>query len=53
MLIETFILENRAEIDKYIREIHGQTPADDDEREDWIMNDESLYNWAQSEGVDI
>lgn len=26
---------------------------DDDELEDWILNDEGLYNWARSEGVEI
>ena len=25
----------------------------DDERRDWILNDEGLYNWARSEGVRI
>jgi hypothetical protein len=25
----------------------------DSEREQWISNDESLYNWARSEGVAI
>ena len=26
---------------------------DDDERERWILNDEGLYNWARSQGVDV
>lgn len=26
---------------------------DDDDLEDWINNDEGLYSWAISEGVDI
>lgn len=26
---------------------------DDDERRQWILNDEGLYNWARSEGVRI
>jgi hypothetical protein len=32
------------------------TPApvhDDEEMRGWILNDEGLYNWARSEGVDI
>jgi len=53
MLIESFILQNRTEIDRYVLGIYKLTPTDDDEREDWILNDESLYLWAQNEGVDI
>ena len=26
---------------------------DNDEIEDWILNDEGLYNWAEDEGVTI
>ena len=26
---------------------------DDDELENWILNDEGLYNWARREGVEI
>lgn len=26
---------------------------DDDDIEQWIMNDEGLYNWARREGVDV
>ena len=32
---------------------HEPEPLDDDELESWILNDESLYNWARNEGVQI
>jgi hypothetical protein len=61
--IRQFIREHRAELDSVItaaltrydppgfdREIQR---LNDGEREDWVMNDEGLYNWARSEGVRI
>jgi len=27
--------------------------VDDEDVKQWILNDESLYNWARGEGVDI
>ena len=54
MLIETFILQNRAEIDDYIKTICPDCQVDcDEEREEWIMKDEYLFSWAIGEGVDI
>lgn len=54
MELENFVKDNRREVDDKIR---GQYPryaaVDDDDREDIILNDESLYNWARGEGVDI
>ena len=32
---------------------HKPEPMDDNEITDWVMNDESLYNWAIAEGVDV
>lgn len=32
---------------------HAQDPIDDEEIEQWILNDEGLYNWAREEGVEI
>jgi hypothetical protein len=32
---------------------HPAPDLDDDDLEDWINNDEGLYNWARSEGVEI
>ena len=54
MTMRQFIKTNRAELDECIR---GACPnigrLNDEDREDWIGNDESLYNWARSEGVRI
>jgi len=54
MTLQEFIDDNRAELDSGIRAAIGQPnfDLDDDERELWIMNDEGLYNWALSEGVE-
>jgi len=62
-----WIRANRNEIDACINGAlyrhdgnggHGTIPdpppqRNDDEREQWIANDEGLYNWARSEGVRI
>jgi len=62
-----WIRDNRAEIDAAInaelyrhdgRGGRGTIPdpppqRNDSEREDWIANDEGLYQWARSEGVQI
>jgi hypothetical protein len=55
MTIHEFIRENRDTIDLSIRCVvtNSNFDIDDDEREMWIINDESLYNWARSEGVDV
>jgi len=53
MTIEKFIEQNREEIDKAIRNVCSNCKIDDEERENWIMNDEGLYNWALSSGVEI
>ena len=55
MTLATFIEENRGELDRLIRTCLDRPnfPLDDDEREMWINNDEGLYMWAQSEGVDF
>jgi len=50
-----FIEENRAElvaaIVRYCPNV--RQPLDDEDLEQWIMNDEGLYNWARSERVDV
>lgn len=51
--IEEFIDSNRTEIDVCIRRVCASCDIDDDERDTWINNDEGLYNWARSEGVDV
>ena len=65
MTLEKFIDENRAELNQAIngalyrhdgRGVRGTIPDpapvhSDDEIEEWINNDEGLYNWARSEGA--
>ena len=49
-----FIRKNRKEIDAIIRSCCSNLGRlNDKDREDWIMNDESLYNWARREGVKV
>jgi hypothetical protein len=50
-----FIRNNRVEIDAYIRAALGRPNAklNDEDREGWIMNDETLYLWARKEGVNV
>lgn len=49
-----FIKKHRAELDAIIK---GKVPnvrkLNDEDRADWINNDEGLYNWARREGVPI
>ena len=55
MTLQEFIDEHRGELDRIIRAAAGNEnlDIDDDERENWIINDEGLYDWAKSEGVDL
>ena len=54
MELEKFVRDNRRQIDDNIRAIYpAYSAVDDDDREDIILNDETLYSWAVSEGVDI
>ena len=53
MRMQDFIRDNRAEIDAVIRRNDPNADTSDSERELWIANDEGLYNWAISEGVDV
>ena len=55
MTLQEFIDKHRGELTKYIETWPGicvECDIDDDERELWIANDESLYNWAKNEGVE-
>lgn len=50
--LKQFVRENRKEIDGYIKTACPNIgKLNDGERQLWIQNDESLYNWAKSEGV--
>ena len=61
MRMRDFIAENRAELESSIRGVINtgresnpiQCALDDDDIEDWIANDEGLYNWARSCGVNM
>lgn len=47
-----FIKEHRAEIDAAIRRACANLGTlNDEERREWILNEEGLYNWARREGV--
>ena len=50
-----FIEENRAELVAAIVRCcpNVRQPLDDEDLEQWIMNDEGLYQWALSERVDV
>ena len=52
MSMRQFIKDNRAELDRIINAKH-QYVTNDEQREQWILNDEGLYNWARSEGVRV
>ena len=49
MTLQNFIKENREELDRLIDSPY----RNDEERRQWIYNDEGLYNWARSSGVRI
>ncbi len=51
MTLEIFVDLHREEIDSLIKERCPNCSLDDEEREDWVINDESLYDWALDEGV--
>ena len=65
--LRSFIAEHRADIDAQINAVTfrwngnggpGKIPNpppthNDQERREWVLNDEPLYRWAQAEGVAI
>ena len=53
MEMSDLIKEYRVFIDNHVRRVYDVTPADDEEREDFIFNNESLYLWAKSRGVEV
>lgn len=49
-----FIRENREMLDEHISAVVGNhSHRNDDERESWVLNDESLYLMALEEGVKV
>ena len=53
MSLRQFIRDNREDIDHCIKKRFPGCRIDNAERRLWILNDESLYHWARSEGVRI
>ena len=56
MTLREFIKAHRAELDRIIAAqlgMHHNPRSNDEERRQWILNDEGLYMWAKSEGVRI
>ena len=54
MTPQEFIDENLADINQFIlKSCPNIARLDDAERRLWILNDEGLYRWAKSEGVDL
>ncbi len=53
MTLREFIKDNRQELDEAIRRVVPNAQIDNEERRQWVLNDEGLYNWARSEGVEI
>lgn len=58
MTLRTFLRTHREEIDRRIRAAVSASGGimqrfNDDERHQWLLNDEGLYNWARSLGVKL
>jgi len=56
MTMRDFIKRNRRDIDEAIQrriQITADMRWSDEDRRQWVLNDEGLYNWARSEGVRI
>jgi len=51
--LQSFIKENQEEIDAAIKKVCDNCKLNDKERRLWVLNDEGLYNWARSSGVNI
>lgn len=52
MTLHQFCLANSRELRRAIRAaVPNIGPLDMDDIEQWIANDEGLYNWALAEGV--
>jgi|WetSurSiteA1Bulk_404760.scaffolds.fasta_scaffold414569_1 hypothetical protein len=52
MSLRAFVKWHRDALSRYIREkVPNLRTLDDADRAEWVRNDETLYNWARSEGV--
>lgn len=52
MTLQEYIQEFGDNIDAFVLEHYNVRIDDDDEREEWIMNEEWLYQAAQMSGVE-
>lgn len=49
-----WLKQNRAELNRIIHAKLGDNRSlNDDDRWEWVMNDEGLYNWARRDGVNV
>ena len=49
-----FIRENEAQLKKMIKQkVPNAKQIDEAEMRLWVLNDEGIYNWARSQGVNI
>jgi hypothetical protein len=53
MTLRAFIKTNREGITEAIHRACPGLSLNDEDRRQWILNDEGLYQWARSEGVRI
>ncbi|MHA2047712.1 MAG: hypothetical protein ACW99G_23260 [Candidatus Thorarchaeota archaeon] len=53
MEMSDFIEANYFDIDSYVEATYGVWPSTDEDRENFVMNDEYLYEQAVSSGVDV
>ena len=51
--LREWIKDHRAELDAAILRVCPNVRLDDAERRLWVLNDEGLYRWALSEGVNV
>lgn len=53
--LREWIKNNRKEIDSYLIEKMGPKcfTLNDEDRRVWVLNDESLYNWAKREAKGV
>jgi len=54
MTMKAFIRQNREHIDRVIKlSTDPMFRINDEERRQWILNDEGLYSWAKESGVKV
>lgn len=52
--LREWIKRNRADIDAAIKRVCPNAGSlNDEDRRQWVLNDEGLYRWARRDGVDV